>query len=107
MTESGTTYWHIAYDGYQPGDALLCRNDQTEIDTPWKWGEDAEEGFDGNVVCLFPDTPRGWTEADWLWYEHPTYHPLRIDLPGGDYPVTEVDEGYPAVDHKVPGEYVT
>lgn len=56
--------------------------------------------------ALFPDTPRGRTEADWLWFERKDHHLLRIELP--DYiPVGEVEEGYPAVDHLIPAEYVT
>jgi hypothetical protein len=103
------TYWHIAWDGYQGGD-LHCRAElaASGIETPWKWN-DADEGFDGDVVCVFPDTPRGRTEADWLWYEHPTYQLLRIDVPADEHDerMTTVEEGYPAARGHIPAAWIT
>lgn len=101
-----TTYWHIAHPTYTSGN-LICR-DQLEaagLAPEWKWAE-MDEGFDGHVVCMFPDTPRGRTEADWLWYEHPDYHLIQIDLPD-DHPITEVEEGYPACVGQIPVDYLT
>lgn len=102
-----TTYWHIAHPAYTVGADLTCRDylDRDGVAPEWQW-VDADEGFDGNVVCLFPDTPRGRTEADWLWFERKDYHLLRVELP--DYiEVSEVEEGYPAVDHMIPAEHIT
>lgn len=98
------TYWHIAHPNYGDGADLICRNNQVDP-AEWAW-DNADEGFDGNVICLFPDTPRGRTEADWLWSERTDYHLLRVDLPY-DYPVGRVEEGYPAVDGLIPAEYIT
>lgn len=101
-----TTYWHIAHPSYTGGD-LICRDQlaQDGAAPDWTWDE-ADEGFDGTVVCLFPDTPRGRTEADWLWSDRQDYHLLRVDLPD-DHPVSRVDEGYPAVDGAISGEFIT
>lgn len=98
------TYWHIAHPSYTAGADLICRQNQPEP-PEWRW-DSADEGVDGDVVCLFPDTPRGRTEADWLWYERPDYHLLRVDIP--DYvEMTEVEEGYPAVGGHIPAECIT
>jgi hypothetical protein len=103
------TYWHIAHNTYRDGDDLLCR-DYLARDgraPEWKW-DDVDEGFDGNVVCLFPDTPRGRTEADWLWYEYQDFVLVRVEVPDElAYLVGEVEEGYPAVDHQIPAEWCT
>lgn len=104
------TYWHIAHASYTNGDPLLSRDRLArEGRAPeWHW-DDADEGFDGNVVCLFPDTPRGRTEADWLWSDHQDFTLVRVDIPAGtaDAIVTEVEEGYPAVEHNIPAEWCT
>lgn len=109
MTET-RTYWHIAAATYTNGEALKCWNTlAAEGYAPeWKWG-DAPEGYDGDVICVFPDTPGGRTEADWLWYEHNTSHLLRIDVPADvhDDVITEVEEGYPAVWGEIPAEWIT
>lgn len=99
-----TTYWHIAHPDYTGGD-LLSRDNLGDDAPKWMW-DDADDGLDAEVVCLFPDTPRGRTEADWLWYERKDYHLLRVDLPD-DYPMTKVEEGYPAVNDEIPAEYIT
>lgn len=101
------TYWHIAHPSYAIGEALECRNRLAEDDRApeWAWDE-ADEGFDGDVVCMFPDTPRGRTEAEWLWADRPDHHLLRIDL-GDDHAITTVEEGYPAVIGEIPAEHIT
>lgn len=103
------TYWHVAHPSYRGGD-LLCRDylARDGIAPEWAW-PDAPEGYDGNVVCLFPDTPSGRQEADWLWYERPAYVLLRVNIPADvhDEILTEVEEGYPAVAHQIPEEWVT
>lgn len=100
-----TTYWHIAHPSYGPGADLMCRDYLLRDGVAAEWA-DADEGLDGNVVCLFPDTPRGRTEADWLWFERKDHHLLRVDLPDG-HPITSVEEGYPAVDGEIPADYIT
>ncbi len=99
-----TTYWHIAHPDYTGGD-LLSRANLGDDAPAWVW-DDAPEGVDADVVCLFPDTPRGRTEADWLWYERRDYHLLRVELPD-DQPTEIVEEGYPAVLGGIPAEYIT
>ncbi len=102
-----TTYWHIGHPTYTPGTDLTCRNILAQYGQApeWAW-PDADEGFDGDVVCLFPDTPRGRIEADWMWSERDDYHLLRVELPD-DIETTTVEEGYPAVDYRIPAEHVT
>lgn len=104
-----TTYWHVAHDSYQDGSALISRDHQDYygISTPWKWGDDADEGTDGGVICLFPDTPGGRQEAGWLWYENPAYVLLRVEIDEDCYIVTEVEEGYPAVENKISARDIT
>jgi hypothetical protein len=102
-----TTYWHIAHPSYTSGSDLRCRVElEADGQAPeWMW-DDAEEGLDGGVVCLFPDTPRGRTEAEWLWYERRPYVLLRVEVPA-DVEVGEVDEGYPCVEGRVPAAWIT
>lgn len=108
MTET-RTYWHIAHDSYTGGD-LKCRDYLLrDGEAPeWTW-TDAEVGFDGGVVCLFPDTEDGREQADWLWYERPTYVLLRVDIPAEthDAVMTEVEEGYPAIENQIPAAWIT
>lgn len=108
MSES-RIYWHIAHPSYSGGD-LRCRNYLVRdgVAPEWAW-PDAPEGFDGNVVSLFSDTPCGREEADWLWYERPDYTLLRVTIPADvhDEILTEGEEGYPAVEHQIPEEWVT
>jgi hypothetical protein len=100
------TFWHIAHPTYTGGD-LICRDQlAAENRAPqWLWDE-ADEGFDGHVVCLFPDTPRGRTEADWMWADRPNFHLLRVTLPD-DHDLTHVYEGYPAVEGHIPARHIT
>jgi hypothetical protein len=104
-----TTYWHIAWDGYQAGTDLICRADQAAagIESPWTW-DDADDGFDADVICLFDDTEQGRQEADWLWYERPTYALLRIEVPADtDRAIVHVAEGYPAMYGHIPADWIT
>jgi hypothetical protein len=108
MTET-RTYWHIAHASYTGGD-LLCRDylQRDGLAPEWAW-DDADEGFDGNVVCLFPDTDGGREEATWLWQDRPDHVLLRVDVPEylHDDVIGEVEEGYPAVDHQIPAAWIT
>ena len=103
-----TTYWHVAHDSYRDGMPLISRDrqDYYGIDTPWKWG-DADEGFDSGVICLFPDTPEGRQEADWLWFDNKSYALLRVEINEGEYVMTEVEEGYPAVHGEILARDIT
>lgn len=108
MTET-RTYWHIAHPSYDGGDLLCWSYLEKEGRAPeWAW-PDAPVGFDGNVVCLFADTEEGRQEADWLWYERPNYVLLRVDIPAyvHDAIITEGEEGYPAVEHRIPAAWIT
>ncbi len=109
-TATTVTYWHIADASYNGG-PLVCRDSLARAGNApaWKWGDDAPDGFDGDVVCLFADTPRGRTEADWLWHEHQAFHLLRVDVPADvhDDVMTTVAEGYPAVRDEIPAEWIT
>lgn len=63
-TEMTTMYWHIAHPAWTPDQPLRNRNALTAdgIDIPWLWDE-APEGLDCDIVCLFPDTEQGRREA--------------------------------------------
>jgi hypothetical protein len=103
------TFWHIAHHSYCDGDDLLCRDLLVKrgCAPEWHW-DDAPEGFDGNVVCMFPDTPKGRVEADWYWDEQSQFVLLRVEVPDESaYLVGEVEEGYPAMDHRIPSEWIT
>lgn len=97
-----TAYWHVAHESYRDGTPLVCRGDQARygIETPWKW-DDADEGTDEALVSLFPDTPDGRREAWWLWSEYPSYVLLRVEVDEGEYMMTFVEEGYPAVQDRI------
>lgn len=103
-----TTYWHVAHDSYRDGMPLISRDRQDHygIETPWKW-DDADEGFDSSVICLFPDTPEGRRETDWLWFDHKSYVLLRVEIDEDFYMMTEVEEGYPAVHGEIHTEDIT
>jgi hypothetical protein len=103
-----TTYWHIAHESYADGMALVPRDcqDYDGIETPWKW-DDAPEGFDSGVVCLFADTPEGREEADWLWSDYPGYVLLRVEIDENCYIMRQVEEGYPAVEGRIQGASIT
>jgi len=47
-------YYHVASSEYQEGDSLLAKDklEEAGITAGWKW-EDAEAGFDTDVVCVF------------------------------------------------------
>jgi hypothetical protein len=104
------TYWHIAHPTYAGGD-LTCRDQlvQEGRAPEWAWGDDAPEGFDGDVVCLFPDTPDGRKHADWFRHDFPEHVRVRVEVPADtpDTTVTVVEEGYPAIIGHIPGEWCT
>lgn len=99
-------YWHIAHPNYTTGDDLTCRNQlaQEGRAPEWAWG-DAPEGFDGDVICLFPDADTGRQEADWLWYERQDHLLLAVDL-DDDTQLVTVEEGYPAVLGSIPADRI-
>ena len=103
-----TTYWHVAHDSYRDGTPLISRDRQAYhgIETPRKW-DDADEGFDSGVICLFPDTPEGRQEADWLWFDNKSYALLRVEIDEDLYLMTEVEEGYPAVAEEILARDIT
>ena len=102
-----TTFWHIAHPAWIPGQPLRSRNALTAdgIDIPWLWDE-ADEGTDCDVVCLFPDTDQGRMEAQWLSDDRPGYTILRVELPDDTNMGRAEWEGYPTID-EVPGECLT
>lgn len=102
-----TTYWHVAHPQWTPGEPLRSRNLLAEdgVDIPWLWDE-APDGTDCDIVCLFPDTEQGRTEAGWLLDDRPGYTLLRVELPE-DVEITRAEwEPYPAVTGEIPAEYL-
>lgn len=101
-------FWHIAHQDWVPGQPLRSRNALASdgVELPWLWDE-ADEGTDCNIVCLFSNTEQGRKEAGWLLDDRPGYHIVRVDLPD-DYDITRAEwEPYPAVRDEVPAEYLT
>lgn len=111
VLEKPTRYWHIAHPTWVPGDDPLMSRDQLEEECghhiPWKWGDDAPEGTDTHLVCLFPDTPRGRQEAQWMHEDYPDHHVVRVDLPEGHEMTCAEWEPYPAVHGEIAAEYLT
>lgn len=101
-------YWHIAHPDWQPGQPLRCRDELLAEghDVPWLWDE-ADEGLDGDIVCLFPDTEQGRKEAGWLLDDRPGYRVVHVDLPEGVEVTRASWEDYPAVRSHVPAEHLT
>lgn len=101
------TYYHVTTDDYSLGEALWCRDELLErgVEVAWKW--DADEGLDGDVVCLFEARDEAEEfRRDWL----PTGRILAVELPEDweDWGIrmTRVDEGYPAVYRTIPAEFI-
>lgn len=103
-------YWHIAHPAWTPDQPLRSRDALIAdgIDIPWLW-DDADEGLDGDIVCLFPDTEQGRAEASWLAEDRPAYKIVRVDLgEGDDIEITRASwEPYPAVRREIPARCLT
>lgn len=109
MSET-VTFWHVAHESYQAGQPLICRAELAAAgDAPeWGWGDDATEGFDPDVVCLFRDTADERDEADALWFSRPTGILLRVELPTEIAEnLATVEEGYAAAFDRIDAEYIT
>lgn len=80
MTET-RTYWHVAHPAWQPGSDLMSRNALATagVDIPWTWDE-APDGTDCDVVCLFRDDEEGRQYRDWMAEDRPECWVLRVDL---------------------------
>lgn len=101
-------FWHIAHADWTPGQPLRSRNALLAdgVEVPWLWDE-AADGTDCDIVCVFPDTEQGRKEAGWLLDDRPGYHVVRVDLPD-DYDMTRAEwENFPAVRDEIPAEYLT
>jgi hypothetical protein len=103
-------YWHIAHPTWTPDQPLRSRNALLAdgVDIPWLWDE-ADEGTDCGIVCLFPDTEQGCMEAGWLADDRPGYAIVQVDIPeDADIFMTRAEwEGYPAVQDEIPAAYLT
>lgn len=101
-------YWHIAHPAWMAGQPLRSRDALADegINIPWLWDE-APDGTDCELVCLFPDTEQGRKEANWLADDRPGYIIIRVDLPD-DFTITRAEwEDYPAVRNEIGGEFLT
>lgn len=107
---STATYWHIAHPSYRQGEDLVCwdiaieRGWLTEAD--WKW-PDAPIGWDGHVICLYPDTKEGREQVDWHLHDAPDGILLRVEIDDTDLRMTTVEEGFPAVLGSIPARCIT
>lgn len=103
------TYYHVAAETYEAGDDLKCFDllEEQGYEVAWKW-EDAEVGFDSDVICLFESREDA---AQFVVDFQPTGRLLRVELPD-DYQawgirLTTVREGYPAVFRSIPAAFVS
>ena len=116
-----TTYWHVAHPSYQQGEDLVCWNTAVERgwldESDWKW-PDAEVGFDGHVVCLYPDTEEGRQQVEWHRDDYPDGILVRVEIDDDDLlapsdwqdpeiSMTTVEEGFPAVRGSIPARCIT
>ncbi len=113
-------YYHVTGPDYNEGEHIYCYDRLVEMGCApaWKW-EEAEDGFDGDVVCLFDNLD------DAKEFKH-DYQPngqiLAIDVEPDEYGIDEtglyspegnrikivtVSEGYYAVYGHIPGDAVT
>jgi hypothetical protein len=104
------TYWHVTGPDYQPGDDLMCWDMLVDrgIAPEWKWDE-ADEGTDGHMVCLFADDERGRRERDWLADDIAGAQILRIEIDQDDERIewTRASyESYAAVVGSIPGDLI-
>lgn len=101
------TFYHVS-STYSDGDDLLSWDAYTERygETPgaWKWDE-AEEGFDTDIVCLF----RAIEDAREFVATFGGTHILEVTIPDDDDQCRFVtnEEGYDAVMRMIPAEYIT
>jgi hypothetical protein len=102
-----TTFWHLAHPLWTFGQSLRSRNALLAdgLDIPWLWDE-ADEGTDGDIVCLFPDTEQGRMEAGWLAEDRPNCTVLRVELPDNIEMTRAEWENYPAVPDEIPADYL-
>ena len=106
-----TTYWHVTGPDYRDGDDLVCWERLVEDgyvdEAAWKW-PDAPVGWNGHLICLFPDTDEGRRERDEWAAETAGAKVLRIDVDTEDECLVEEDlEGYPAIAQRIPALYIT
>jgi hypothetical protein len=106
----GRRFWHIAHPTWEESAPLRCRDSLVEsgADIPWLWDE-APDGTDTGVVCVFPDDERGREEAGWLLDDRPGYKIVRVDIPEDhDLELVRAEwEDYPAIRHEIPAQYLT
>lgn len=115
-TQTQQTYYHVAGAEWVVGEPLLCRDRLVAlgVDIAWKW-DDAPEGFDGDVVCLFDNYDeaaefRAEFGGELVAVTIPEDMDDSYALPWGGYispRMTQVDEGYTAIADGIPSEWIT
>lgn len=101
------TYLHIAPNTYNAGEDLLswdayCEQ-YGEAPTAWKWDE-AEEGFDTDIVSLFRDDQRGEAMEYAAEFGGEAPKMLTIEIEDGEEGVRILtnSEGYVCIVGRVP-----
>lgn len=116
-----TTVWHVAGEKYEAGDPLLPWNTLVEMGVltgdDWHWDE-AEEAFDGEVVCVYEAEDEAREHADDMGGtvltivipdDHDDDDPILYSNPYGGYitPRSErVAEGFLAFRGGIPAEWI-
>lgn len=114
------TMYHVAGEKYEVGDPLLPFNALLDMgilcEEDWQW-EDAELGFDGDVVCLYASRDEATEhmaifggaiilavnipDDEEEFYPHQTAYGTYITPR-----MTRVDEGFVAMERGIPAEWI-
>lgn len=106
--ENPGTYYHVAPNSYKPGDDILSYQALREMGKKpkWKWETDPNTFVDSYGISLHDNLP----EAE----EHAKEYGgklLKVEVPEddgyGDHRGRVNKEGYPTIEDRVPGEWVT
>jgi hypothetical protein len=94
------TYYHVAGDGWNPGEALYCFDALERMGhaVAWKW---EPEPIDTEVVCLFESR----AEAEDMQAEYGGTV-VTVQVPS-DAGLIRVAEGYPARYECIPAEWIS
>lgn len=113
-------YYHVTGPKWQPGDDLFSwdelENRGLITDDDWKWGAHvdggADRGHDTEYVSLAAaDSWSNIEDIQALYGDvaRSDIHVLRITIPDHerDHVIIKNAEGYPAVLHRIPAEWIT
>lgn len=107
-----TRYYHVAHSSYVEGDDLLCRDRLLDEGRApdWAWA-DADEGYDGDVVCMYTSLDEARehlaTYGGWLLAIDLDIEDGRVLYPQYERSIMINAEGYPCMPDWIPAEYIS